>query len=167
MVLTNDKIRLHGEYAMRSLFYLTTNGKQQVHFRSFIFHMSGHCKMMNVNKNVHEANKIALPFDSIRAAAMFLPPWNLLIKLSYCMCTREHTGMRACVCLLCFCECMHFVFVLAPAPARFLSGLMGGGQRERSLIKTDRSNTLAFPGWRNSWELRVPQPRSLSDQSTN
>lgn len=74
MVLTNDKIRLHGEYVVLCLFHFPTNAEQQVHFRSSIFHLSGHCRMMNVNENVHmlefvasaSANKV----DSIRAAAL-------------------------------------------------------------------------------------------------
>lgn len=54
--------------------------------------------------------------------------------------------------LVCVCTCS------SKLPVR----THGRGQRGRLLIKTDRSNTLVFPGWRCCWELRVPQPSSLS-----
>lgn len=78
MVLTDDKIRLHVEYAARCFFRFPTNASQQVHFRSSIFNLSGHCRMMNVNESAHvcvpsaTANEVALPFDSNRAAALLL-----------------------------------------------------------------------------------------------
>lgn len=40
-----------------------------------------------------------------------------------------------------FCECMHFVFCACTCSSEVAVRAHGRGQRERSLIKTDRSNT--------------------------
>lgn len=72
------KIRLHVEYAVRCLFHFPTNAQQQVHFGSFIFTLSGHRRIMNEKESAHVfvllalANKVALHFDSDRAAALLL-----------------------------------------------------------------------------------------------
>lgn len=137
MVLTNDKIRLHVEYAVRCLFHFPTNAQQRVHFRSSIFNLSGHRRMMNVNESAHVfalvppamANKVALAFffwiqTELLPCFFFRKPL-IKTKLHDCMCTPTYRHAMLCVSSR-FCECMHFVFVLAPAPARCLSGPVGG-----------------------------------------
>ena len=84
------------------------------------------------------ANKVALPFE----AAAVNRSLNPATRLHVCC-----TSAQAILCVsACFCECMHSGFVLAPAFSEVLVRARGRGQRERSLIKTDRSNTPAFPG---------------------
>lgn len=109
MVLTNDKIRLHVEYAVRCLFHFPTNAQQRVHFRSSIFNLSGHRRMMNVNESAHVfapvppamANKVALAFffGFKRSCCPASSSENHSLKPS-CMtvCALPHTGTQCCVC---------------------------------------------------------------------
>lgn len=168
MALTNAKIRLHGEYALWRLFpqmpynRCTTTGVS-------IFNLSGNRRMINVNESAHVfafvPSAMALSFDSDRATALSSKDYSLNLAAWLYVCVLQHTRHFLYVCKLlwvyalsiCACACSSEVLVRTH----------GRGQRERSLIKTDRSNTLAFLGWWCCWELRVPQPRSLSDQSPN
>lgn len=169
MVLTNDKIRLHVEYAVRCLFHFPTNAQQRVHFRSSIFNLSGHRRMMNVNESAHVfalvppamANKVALAFffGFKRSCCPASSSENHSLKPS-CMtvCALPHTGTQCCVCphafvvyALCVCACARSGEVLVRTRGR--------GQRERSLIKTDRSNTLAVPWMTALLEAAGPSAR--------
>lgn len=122
MVLTNDKIRLHVEYAVRCLFHFPTNAQQRVHFRSSIFNLSGHRRMMNVNESAHVfapvppamANKVALAFffwiqTELLPCFFFRKPL-IKTKLHDCMCTPTYRHAMLCVsarfcsvCTLCLC----------------------------------------------------------------
>lgn len=76
-----------------------------------------------------------------------------------CVCTPKYE--HACMCgSSCYYKCIHIASVAVPALLGCLSGLIGIAQRERALIKTDRSNIPASLGWRCSCELQVLQPRS-------
>lgn len=99
-----------------------TNAEQYVHFRSFIFHLSGCCRIMNGEGG---ARVVAVSAGPARG------PFSRKRLISPVIQTSGKIRMLFFLCVF-----------AAEVPVR----THGRGQRERSLIRSDGSSTRAFPG---------------------
>lgn len=108
------------------------------HFRSFIFHLSGCCGLMTEKGG-------SAPVVAV-SGGFFLSDSNSLAEPRFA--DNPECGRFSCE--------RGFLFFWRPRQPRLPPRTRGRGRRERSLIREDRSDAPAFPGWERCRELWAP-----------
>jgi len=142
----------------------------QVHFSSSIFHLSGRRRMMDVTKSTRVFVSSAMancPPRLMRVELLlrFLFRQTLIKPSSGTACVRVSRHMAISVRVpRAFRGCVHFC-VCACACSSVLVGTHGRVEGRGRLSR--RTGARHWRSQDDSVELRGPQPRSLSDHSTN